>query len=196
MSNDNSDDKTYSLSELEQKLRDAMEAVEILKKGGNINLGEDSVASQYEQLKKEFEKKSKDYQELDKQFQVLTQEVLELQQEKMMFEKFTDLTESEKEEMKQAQSSLETQQEKMFMEKELEIEIREKEKAKTKYYKAIIVSAIAIAVIAGATFFFTIPKVGIKKENISFEEYEEDYVARDKDKRAKKEDKNDDWIFS
>jgi len=91
----------------------------------------------------------------------LTQEVLELRQEKMMFEKFTDLTESEKEEMKQAkdkmqqnyeierQSSLETEQEKMFMEKELEIETREKEKAKTKYYKAIIFSALAIAVIAG-----------------------------------------------
>ncbi len=158
----NSDDKTYSLSELEQKLRDAMEAVEILKKGGNINLGEDSITTQYEQLKKEFEKKSEDHQELDKQFQELTQEVLELRQEKMMFEQFTDLTESEKEEMKQAkdkmqqdyeierQSSLEKEQEKMFMEKELEIETREKEKAKTKYYKAIIFSAIAIAVIAGA----------------------------------------------
>ena len=99
---DNSDDKTNSLSELEQKLRDVIETVEILKKGGNNNLGEDSIVTQYEQLKKEFEKKSKDYEELDKQFQQLTQEVLELRQEKMMFEKFTDLTESEKEEMKQA----------------------------------------------------------------------------------------------
>jgi len=154
-------DKTYSLSELEQKLRDAMKAVEILKKGGNINLGEDSISTQYEQLKKEFEKKSKDYLELEKQFQELTQEVLELQQEKMMFEKFTELTEFEKEEMKQAkekmqkdyemerQSSLEKEQEKIFMEKELDTETKEKEKAKTKYYKAIIVSALAIAVIAG-----------------------------------------------
>jgi len=158
----NSDDNTYSLSELEQKLRDAMKAVEILKKGGNINLGEGYIATQYEQLKKEFEKKSKDYEKLDKQFQQSTQEVLELRQEKMMFEKFTELTESEKEEMKQAkdkmqqdyeierQSSLEKEQEKMFMEKELEVETKEKEKAKTKYYKAIIFSAIAIAVIAGA----------------------------------------------
>ncbi len=156
------DDKTYSLSELEQKLRDAMEAVEILKKGGNINLGEESIATKYEQLKKEFEKKSEDYEKLDKQFQQSTQEVLELRQEKMMFEKFTDLTESEKEEMKQAkdkmqkdyeierQSSLEKEQEKMFMEKELEVEIQEKEKAKTKYYKAIIVSVLAIAVVSGA----------------------------------------------
>jgi len=124
-------------------------------------LGEDSIATKYEQLKKEFEKKSEDYQKLDKEFQALAQEVLELQQEKMMFEKFTELTESEKEEIKQAkdkmqqdyeterQSSLETEQEKMFMEKELEIETREKEKAKTKYYKAIIVSALAIAIIAG-----------------------------------------------
>ena len=159
---DNSDDTTYSFSELEQKLRDVIETVETLKKGDNINLGEDSITTQYEQLKKEFEKKSKDYQELDEQFQELTQEVLELLQEKMMLEQFTELTESEKEEMKQAkdkmqqdyeierQSSLEKEQEKMFMEKELEIEIKEKEKAKTKYYKAIIVSAIAIAVIAGA----------------------------------------------
>ena len=161
MSNADSNDKSYSLSELEQKLRDAMEAVEILKKGGNINLGEESVTNQYEQLKKEFEKKSEDYEKLDKQFQQLTQEVLELRQEKMMFEKFTELTESEKEEMKQAkdkmqkdyeierQSALETEQEKMFVEGELEVETKEKEKAKTKYYKAIIFSAIAIAVIAG-----------------------------------------------
>ena len=158
----NSDDKTYSLSELEQKLRDAMEAVEILKKGGNINLGEDSIATKYEQLKKEFEKKSEDYEKLDKQFQQSTQEVLELRQEKMMFEKVTELTESEKEEMKQAkdkmqqdyeikrQSLLENEQEKMFMEKELEVETKEKEKAKTKYYKAIIFSAIAIAIVSGA----------------------------------------------
>ena len=79
----------------------------------------------------------------------------------MMFEQFTNLTEAEKDEMQKTrdemkskyeterQAALEQEQEKMFMEKELEIETKEKEKAKTKYYKAIIVSALAIAVVAG-----------------------------------------------
>ena len=161
MNQDDSNDKTYSLSEIEKKLQDAMETVEILKKGGTISVGGESVSKKYEELKKQFDQKSADYAELDEQFQKLTQEVLELRQEKMMFEQFTTLTEAEKDEMEKTrdemrqkyeterQTALEQEQEKMFMEKELEIETKEKEKAKTKYYKAIIVSALAIAVIAG-----------------------------------------------
>ncbi len=161
MSQDDSNDKTYSLSEIEKKLQDAMEAVEILKKGGNILVGGESVSKKYEELKKQFDQKSADYKELDEQLQQLTQEVLELRQEKMMFEQFTTLTEAEKEkmektrdEMKQKyetehQTALEQEQEKMFMEKSLEVETKEKEKAKMKYYKAIIVSVLAIAVITG-----------------------------------------------
>jgi len=161
MSQDDSNDKTYSLSEIEKKLQDAMEAVEILKKGGNISVGGDSIVKKYEELKKQFDQKSADYTELDEQFQQLTQEVLELRQEKMMFEQFTNLTESEKDkmektrdEMKQKyeverQTALEQEQEKMFMEKSLEVETKEKEKAKMKYYKAIIVSVLAIAVVTG-----------------------------------------------
>ena len=161
MNQDDSNDKTYSLSEIEKKLQDAMEAVASLKKGGSISVGGESVSNKYEELKKQFDQKSADYTELEKQFQQLTQEVLELRQEKMMFEQFTTLTEAEKDEMEKTrdemrqkyeterQTALEQEQEKMFMEKELEIETKEKEKAKTKYYKAIIVSALAIAVIAG-----------------------------------------------
>ena len=162
MSNDDSKDKAYSLSEIEQKLHDAMEAVEILKKGENISVEGHSLANKYNELKKQFDQKSSDYAELDEQFQVLTQEVLELRQEKMMFEKFSDLTETEKAEMEKTrdemkekyeverQSALEQEQEKMFMEKSLEVETKEKEKAKMKYYKAIIVSVVAIAVVSGA----------------------------------------------
>jgi len=161
MSQDDSNDKTYSLSEIEKKLQDAMKAVEILKKGGSISVGGESVSKKYEELKKQFEQKSADYKELDEQLQQLTQEVLELRQEKMMFEQFTNLTEAEKDkmektrdEMKQKyeterQTALEQEQEKMFMEKSLDVETKEKEKAKMKYYKAIIVSVLAIAVIAG-----------------------------------------------
>jgi len=161
MSQDDSNDKTYSLSEIEKKLQDAMEAVEILKKGGSISVGGESVSKKYEELKKQFDQKSADYTELDEQFKQLTQEVLELRQEKMMFEQFTNLTEAEKDkmektrdEMKQKfeterQTALEQEQEKMFMEKSLEVETKEKEKAKMKYYKAIIVSVLAIAVVTG-----------------------------------------------
>ena len=161
MSKDDSSDKTMSLSEIEKKLQDAMEAVDILKKGGSITIGQESTAEKYKELKKQFDQKSADYTELDEQLQQLTQEVLELRQEKMMFEQFTTLTETEKDKMQQTrdemktkyeterQSVLETEQEKMFMEKSLEIETKEKEKAKTKYYKAIIVSVLAIAVVSG-----------------------------------------------
>jgi len=99
MSQDDSNDKTYSLSEIEKKLQDAMEAVEILKKGGSISVGGESVNKKYDELKKQFDQKSADYKELDEQLQQLTQEILELRQEKMMFEQFTNLTEAEKDKM-------------------------------------------------------------------------------------------------
>jgi len=160
-SDNNSNDKTYFLSELEKKLQDALEAIEILKKGDNISGREDSIVKKYEELEKRFEQKSKDYEELDKQLQQLTQELRELRQEKMMFEKFTDLTESEKEELQKTrdemkqkyesekQTALEKEQEKMFLEKEVEIEQKEKQVAVKKYYQTAIVAALAIAVIAG-----------------------------------------------
>jgi len=161
MSQDDNPDRTYSLSELEKKLQDAMEAIEIIKKGENIHLGQDSLAKKYDDLKKEFEQKSNDYTELNEQFQQLTQELLELRQEKMMFEKFTTMTETEKEKMQKArdemktkyetekQTALEQEQEKMFLEKEVEIEHKGKEAAVKKYYKTAIMAAIAIAVVAG-----------------------------------------------
>jgi len=161
MSQDDNPDRTYSLSELEKKLQDAMEAIEIIKKGGNIHLGQDSLAKKYDDLKKQFQQKSNDYEELDKQLQQLSQELLELRQEKMMFEKFTTMTEDEKEEMQKArdemktkyevekQTALEKDQEKMFLEKEVEIEHKEKEVAVKKYYKTAILAVVAIAVVAG-----------------------------------------------
>jgi len=52
LSEDDHNEKTLSLSEIEKKLQDAMEAVEILKKGGNISVGGESFAKKYEELKK------------------------------------------------------------------------------------------------------------------------------------------------
>ena len=162
MSQDDSDDKIYSLSELEQKLQDLTKEIEILKNRKSISVGEESFAKKYEEKKKQLDQKSADYIELDKQFKDLTREVLELRQEKMVLERFSDVTEAKKSEMEKARDEIkqkyetereslhEKEQEKTFMEKELELETKEKEKAKTKYYKAIIVSALSIAVIVGA----------------------------------------------
>ena len=161
MSQDKSDDKIYSLSELEQKLHDAMKAIEIIKKGGNISIAGDTAIQKYEELKKQYDQKSIDYEELDQQVQQFNQELLELRQEKMMFEKFATMTETEKDEMQKArdemkikyetekQTSLEQEQEKMFLEKTVEIEQKEKEAAVKKYYKTAILAAVAIAVVAG-----------------------------------------------
>ena len=162
MNRDNSNDKKRSLSEIEKKMQDSMDEVEILKKGENISIDGNSIANKYDKLKKQFEQKSAECEILDKQLKKSTEEILELQQEREMFEKFTDLKESEKEEMQKTrdemkqkyeterESTLEKEQEKTFMEKELEIETKEKEKAKIKYYKTIIVSALVIAVVVGA----------------------------------------------
>ena len=161
MNQDDSNDKTYSLLDIEKKLQDAMDAIESIKKGRSISIGGESASKKYDELKKQFDQKSADYTKLDKQFQQLTQEVLELRQEKMMFEKFTTLTEDEKSEMEKSrdemkqkyeterQTALEQEQEKMFMAKSLEVETKEKEKAKTKYYKAIIISVLTIVVVTG-----------------------------------------------
>ena len=162
MSQDDTDDKTYSPSEMKQKLQELTKAVETLKNRKSISVGEESFAKKYEEVKKQLDQKSADYIELDKQFKNLTREVLELRQEKMVLEKFSDITEAKKSEMEKArdeikqkyeterESLIEKEQEKTFMEKELDLETKEKEKAKTKYYKVIIVSALSIAVIVGA----------------------------------------------
>jgi len=161
MSQDKSDDKIYSLAELEQKLHDAMKAIEIIKKGGNISIAGNTAIQKYEDLKKQYDQKSIDYEELDQQVQQFNQELLELRQEKMMFEKFTTMTEDEKDKMQKArdemktkydtekQTSLEQEQEKMFLEKTVEIEQKQKEDAVKKYYKTAILAAVAIAVVAG-----------------------------------------------
>jgi len=138
-----------------------MEAIEIIKKGENIHLGQDSLAKKYDELKQQLQQKSNDYEELNEQLQQATQELLELRQEKMMFEKFTTMTETEKEEMQKArdemkakyetekQTAVEQEQEKMFLEKEVEIEHKQKEAAVKKYYKTAILAVVAIAVVAG-----------------------------------------------
>ena len=157
----NNSNNSNSLPELEKKLHDALEAIEILKKQGKILLDDNSSRKKYEQIEKELQEKSLAYDELEKKLEQLKKEFNELKQEKDLFSEYTDLTESEKEQLQKAhddmkqkyksekQTALEKEQEKMFLEKEVEIEQKEKQVAVKKYYKTAIVAAIAIAVIAG-----------------------------------------------
>ncbi len=165
MSQDKSDDKIYSLSELEKELYDAMKALETIKKGGNISVGRDPAIQKYEELKKKFEQKSRDYEKLEQQLEQFSQEMLELRQEKMMFEKVTTMTEDEKDKMQKArdemktkletetQTAIEKEQEKMFLEKEVEIENKAKQAAVKKYYKTGVMAVVAIAAIIGVYSF-------------------------------------------
>jgi len=157
----NNSNNSNSLPELEKKLHDALEAIEILKKRGKTLLDDNSSRKKYEQIEKELQEKSLSYDELEKKLEQLKKEHNELKQEKDLFSEYTDLTESEKEQLQKAhddmkqkyksekQTALEKEQEKMFLEKEVEIEQKEKQVAVKKYYKTAIVAAIAIAVIAG-----------------------------------------------
>jgi len=157
----NNSNNSNSFPELEKKLHDALEAIEILKKQRKTLLDDNSSRKKYEQIEKELQEKSLAYDELEKKLEQLKKEFNELKQEKDLFSEYTDLTESEKEQLQKAlddmkqkyksekQTALEKEQEKMFLEKEVEIEQKEKQVAVKKYYKTAIVAAIAIAVIAG-----------------------------------------------
>ncbi|MCH6575426.1 MAG: hypothetical protein IH795_09505, partial [Bacteroidetes bacterium] len=121
----------------------------------------DSLIKKNDELEIKLNKKTLSYDELQDKFQAITQEVLDLKQEKMFYENFSNLTEEEKTSAEKAhkeieekynqktQEVLESEQEKMFLEKTLELEEKAKHAATKKYYKAIIFSAIAITVIAG-----------------------------------------------
>jgi len=157
MSKENQE-KNKSLSELERKIQGILSDINTIKK--NDNNFED-VINNNEKLQKELKEKTQAYEKLQEEFQAAKQKILDMEQEKMFYEKYSKLSEDEKEKAKQEygeikekynkerQQTLESEQEKMFLEKSLEVEERQKIAANKKYYKAIIFSAIAIAVIAG-----------------------------------------------
>lgn len=157
MSKDNQE-KIQSLSELEKKLQDILSDINTIKKNdGNF----EDVIKNNDKLKNELNKKTQEYEKLQEQFQLVNQKMLDLEQEKMFYENYSKLTEDEKEKSKQEhdkikekyekehQQTLETEQEKMFLEASLKVEEKQKNDANKKYYKAIIFSVLAIAIIAG-----------------------------------------------
>jgi predicted nuclease with TOPRIM domain len=158
MSKDNQE-KNKSLSDLEKKLQGILSDIDTIKKNdGNF----EDVINNNKNLEKELKEKTQAYEKLQEQFQTAKQKISEMEQEKMFYEKYSKLSEDEKEKAKQEfgeikekydkehQQILESEQEKMFLEKSLEVEEKQKLAANKKYYKAIIFSVVAIAVIAGA----------------------------------------------
>ena len=157
MSKENQE-KNKSLSELEKKIQEILSDIDTIKKNDG---GFEDVIKNNEELKNELNKKTQEYEKLQEQFQLVNQKMLDLEQEKMFYENYSKLSEDEKEKSKQEhdkikekyekerQQTLETEQEKMFLEASLKVEEKQKIEANKKYYKAIIFSVVAIAVIAG-----------------------------------------------
>lgn len=151
---------------LEKKLGDVKEAIEILKKEGKTRLGDNSLIKKYEQIEKELQQKFLAYNELEKKIQKLKQENNELKQEKALFSNCADFIESKNIELekscaeirekfeKEKQTAIENEQAKLFLDETVKIVEKEKHLTSKKYYKTIIVSVIAIAVIAGAYSLF------------------------------------------
>jgi len=157
MSKENQE-KNKSLSELEKKIQEILSDIDTIKKNDG---GFEDVIKNNEELKNELNKKTQEYEKLQEQFQRVNQKMLDLEQEKMFYENYSKLSEDEKEKSKQEhdkikekyekerQQTLETEQEKMFLEASLKVEEKQKIAANKKYYKAIIFSVVAIAIIAG-----------------------------------------------
>ena len=154
-------EKIESLLELEKRVQAILADINNLK-NKDIEGNYESLIKKNKELEDNLKEKANALEELQEKFQLANQELLELKQEKMFFENYSKLGEDEKEKAKQEhdqmkekyekerQQTLESEQEKMFLEASLKVEEKEKANATKKYYKALIVSAIAIAVIAGA----------------------------------------------
>ncbi len=131
-----------------------------------------------EKRNKELEKQLQDtantYKELEKKLEDTTQSYNELKQERLLLGDMSETIEDEKKKIEDAQKvlkkqldenmqkSLEQEQEKLLLQEESKHESKQKELAVKKYYKVIIVSAIAVAVIAGTYSYFFAELAGEK----------------------------------
>lgn len=122
------------LDELEKKLSEAADALRELKKDRATN---------YEQNQKwveRYSKLEKQKEELEKKLAFKENEYLKLER------KFQDNISSHKE----------SKQEKILLEQMVDMEQTEKHAAKTKYYRAVIVGAVAVAIVFGVySYMFT-----------------------------------------
>lgn len=116
-----------NLDELEKKLSEAANALRELKKdrASNNELNQKWI-ERYTKLEKQKE-------ELEKKLALKENEYLELER------KFEDNISSHKE----------SKQEKILLEQMVDMETAEKHQAKTKYYRAVIVGAVAVAIVLG-----------------------------------------------
>jgi len=160
----------FNIDELEKKLREATEVLNSLKEQGNISVGDSELFKRKfsdlekanSDLKTKLHETTEEYDDLKQRFQEMSQAYHELKQEKVLLSEITETTESEMKEIedskkdlkeqldKEKQVSLEREQEKLLLRDSVEFEEKEKYAATKKYYKTIIVSVMAIAVIAGA----------------------------------------------
>lgn len=149
--------ENYSLDEFEDKLHEALEIIEILKK----RQSENQTANAQKQLEQLLEKKSAEFDNLSEKYDKLRTELKEISQEKQLYSTIQSKIESQTEQLKKSQNDLqekldqeqhsrsESDQEKIFSQKESDRNQSETKKSQKKYYTAIVVSALVIAIISG-----------------------------------------------
>ena len=164
MSSDKDTNKQTKLDELGRKLKEAAEALSEVKKDQvDKSLGQKIAALEKSKndLEEKLQAKSAAYEELEKKLQDTITAYKELNQEKIILSDISDTAEKEYEKIGQSKGKLEkelekahvvskeSQQEKILLEQMVDMEKTEKHLATKKYYRAIIVSAIAVSIIFG-----------------------------------------------
>jgi len=163
-----------TIEKLEKKIQEVTSIINDLKNNNpeinnyeSIKLKILELKEKNEELSSLLEEKERTNRNLENKIKEISQAYNELKQERMLYSQALDSEENEKKRLEQEKNefknkleseihkSFETEQEKLLLQDEAEYQSSQKHKATKKYYKAIIVSAIAIAVVSGVyTYFF------------------------------------------
>jgi hypothetical protein len=164
-----------SLEKIEEKIQELNSLFNDLKANNEskINSKESSeykireLKDRNEELLRLLAEKERQNADLENKIKKITHAYNELKQEDLLYNQALDIEESEKKKLEEEKNqfkdklqsemhkSLEAEQEKILLQDEVKYQSTEKHKAIKNYYKVIIFSAIAIAVVSGVyTYFF------------------------------------------
>jgi len=164
-----------AIKELEKKIQEVTSIISTLKESNSSEINNyESIRLQISELEEKnkelsslLEEKEHANRSLENKIKEISQAYNELKQERMLYTQALDSEENEKKSLEQEKNefknkleseihkSFEKEQEKLLLQDEAEYQSSQKHKATKKYYKAIIVSAITIAVVSGVyTYFF------------------------------------------
>ncbi|MFQ6025637.1 MAG: matrixin family metalloprotease, partial [Nitrosopumilaceae archaeon] len=176
-----------SLHELETKLQEASKALEILKNQGVFQAaGEGSIFDKYAELERqntELQKKiqlsSESYFKLEKELQQKRQELNEMKQKEFILSDVSQSMEEKAEAAEKAKAELtqqvdkeheeihQAEQEKILLQESVALEEKEKAKATKKYYYAVMVAGLGIAVVFGVYSYLFMELAGEQYRMVS-----------------------------